>query len=238
MIPHLLELALLLTGPTYAQSPSHGSASGQFHGEDSLPVAELTVRLSREPTVTKVRTSLGQVYVRPTEASVIAFTKTNGGGIFVSDALPAGRYSLCLDTPGFVDPCHWDVTPVFEIRAGNATVLPLVTVKKGTHISVSVTDPSHMIQNLSATAPGVVVGVYDNKRVFHPASSVSTLGSSLVFQMTIPQANTYDLWIHGGRYILRDETSSVISRLGQRYKLGNLSGQKAVSRSFTVVGRL
>ena len=152
--------------------------------------------------------------------------------------LPAGAYALCVQAPGYLDPCRWSLKQiVVTLTAGQASAGNLLRIKKGSTLRVRLNDPGRVLQAQGRAAPRhVLIGVL-RQGFFHPASVASKDASGANYELTIPPDTPLTLSVFSKQARLADAKGSPIAATGLSQSFQQKSGDATPPVfTFTVVG--
>jgi hypothetical protein len=207
-----LALALVLTAFAaigLSQTGTTGSLSGTVLDDNGKPVAA-TVQASK----------LGSPAAK-------AGGQSSANGSFTLSNLPAGKYMVCVQAAGYLDPCAWSpVPPSVQINAGQTTTGFSMVARRGTTVNVRISDDDHILGALpvfgavagqSSTVPHVLVGVLTRHNTFEPALVTGTDTNGSDHQATIPPGESAVIHITGHAVTMTDNLGTVLNVSGASF---------------------
>jgi hypothetical protein len=101
-------------------------------------------------------------------------TRTGGDGAYQIDNLPAGTYSVCVQTPddAFLDPCQWNGSPTtIVLDAGQTAAGVSFALTAGSVLDIQVRDEQKVFSQLTKDGrrPELSLGVWGPDGLYHPA---------------------------------------------------------------------
>jgi hypothetical protein len=135
-----------------------------------------------------------------------------GNGRFTVTGLPALPHLLCATVPGapYLDPCVWAHAIPATVSAGVETSLTLA-LTKGVYLNVRVNDPMRLLPQ-AADGPWsprkLVVGVSYGAGAYEGAQNTSVDSAGRNYQLIIPAARPFSLWLYSADVALADASGS------------------------------
>ncbi len=93
---------------------------------------------------------------------------TNSKGEYSFDALPPGKYSICIQSPGGpqLNNCQWAVATQATVAAAQTLGNQAITVTQGGLLKIRLDDPKQLI----AHTDDILIGIYLPSGLFHPCA--------------------------------------------------------------------
>lgn len=178
--------------------------------------------------------------------------RAGADGAFQVEALPAGRYSLCVQAgSGYLDPCQWAGTPAgVTLGAGQAAAGEMVRLAAASVARIEVLDAQDLLNQKTKDGrrPAVTLGVGGPRGLYYPARaagrSIVTGGgqgaqAAHVFEIGVPRDTALQLQVTSGDLKLGDEAGVALPGNGSQQAFQHGSGEaKPKSFTFTVLGLL
>ncbi len=164
-----------------------GSVSGKLITESGQPLAGVTAIYRRGQQ--RIADSYFHSRPAPGEPAASGPITTGSDGSFNASGLPAGSYSLCLDSPPplYVDHCSWGLAGAFfTIVAGSNTILKPVTITAGVRIHFLISDPQGVLPVAIQLEPIAHIGVVTTRGMYRSATLASRTGNVVELVVAIP----------------------------------------------------
>ena len=229
---------LFLPYIAFGQSASTGTFSGSVLDQNGAPLAGALVAFQRVPKLAGYPAAHpGRTSLAPGEVIYSTAATTNRRGQYSATGLPAGTYNYCVLLAGYLDPCRWAYGPRAVIQAGVTAPLPVITLKKGVIVSVTLLDPSKLVGQYNLIAPGFAVGVFSQSGSYYGAGLSAQSSGRFLFQVTVPSDQPVHLWLHSSKYTLTDQSGTAIAAQGLRQALSQGAAQGAAQNlTFAITG--
>lgn len=208
------------------------------------------------------KTPLPQTYVTAVKkglppASQYALVASDG--TFKISGLRAGIYDLCLDAPGFLDPCQWDlpVTTV-SIRDGQAFTANTLSIRPGTVIKLHLQDSSGLLSKPTSDGrtPSVVAAIWSGgggKLVsttasvsasgvptlpkFHTLHQVAQTATAADYELPVPPDTPLRFYIGSHDLVIGDSAGVALANNESSPQFQQASnGSTATAFTYSVVG--
>ena len=142
-------------------------------------------------------------------------TTTGKDGTYLFTNIPAGVYTLCLQsdsTATHLNPCMWSDKPqIITVSPANLTVVSNPVVEKGVSLRVRINDPNLALVRKSPADPVLLVGVWNAQNVFYPLSQVSKDSGGATYQANVPYATDLKVSLHGPAIQIQVDKAAAIS---------------------------
>jgi hypothetical protein len=195
-----------------AQDKANASISGKL-------VSDIAYLPVQQGSVTAIRAG-----VPPFSQTVQIAT----GGTFQIGSLSAGRYTICVQANGLLDPCQWDLaTVVVTVGAGESSTGNALTLKAGSVTTLRLDDPSQVLAaNAKAgRSPSILAGIWSGTttaalapivaiasktilpsppKQFHPMRMASQDATGSNYEVLIPHNTPLDFHIESPDVVLAD----------------------------------
>jgi hypothetical protein len=159
---------LLLVYPAFSQAV--GNLQGTVTDDSGAPVPKaIAVATLQSPT-------------DHSAYSVISDAK----GVFAFNNLPAGKYSVCVHTPGGaqLNPCQWSSPTQVTLASAQNIPNEVITVTKGSLLQVRINDP----QRVLTLADDLMVGIYLPTGLFQPLRLAESDPTGRTYDSAVPLA--------------------------------------------------
>jgi hypothetical protein len=180
-------------------------------------------------------------------------TRTGGDGAFKIDNLPAGRYSLCVQTAGdtWLDPCQWNGTPSgIVLTAGQAATGVSLKLAAASVLNVQVKDSGKLLKQKRKDGrdPDLAIGVWGPRGLYYPAraaaapstgtpQSAGTAEITYTYRLAIPRDTPLKLHVSSKDLRLGDALGSALAASGSQQTFQHATGDaNPKSFVFTVLG--
>jgi hypothetical protein len=180
-----------------------------------------------------------------------ARTKSGGDGAFRFQGLPAGTFSLCVQTAGgrYLDVCQWNGgSPTVTLSAGQAAAGVSVRLAPASVLNVQVQDPQKVLSQKTKDGrrPHLAVGVWGPGGLYYPARSLGAApaaniqgGVTYNFQLPVPRDTTLTLHVASRDVNLGDAGGVPLPANASRQAFQHATGDPNPRRfAFTVMGLL
>lgn len=172
-------LLFLSAYPQTASQPATGSLQGGIFTESGHGITRATVVVQLIPF-----TFAGK------PDSITLRARTTVGGQFRFDALPPGKYSVCVepDDGRYLNPCLWDFAPpTVIVHSGQRTVWSPPVIKEGIFAAVEFDDAEgHLNRFHTGPNDGLVVAIRTRSGELLPATLSVKAQSRRVYIVPMP----------------------------------------------------
>jgi hypothetical protein len=228
--------AIAISFSLSAQAQVMTPVTGRIVDQAGNGLAGATVAFNRVPklqldssTQRRFTPASGETYF-----STVAITDLKGSA---ATTLPAGNYYYCARAAGYLDSCVWGQTASVLVQNGTPSQLPVLSLKKGLDLVVTVKDAQGLLKPWNSLAPGLSLGVFRVDGSYVGAVGQQSAGG-WTYHVTIPPDEHLDLWAHSLPFLLQDATGTAIPGQGMRVPipLGSAAVPAAVT-TLHVVGK-
>jgi hypothetical protein len=183
-------------------------------------------------------------------------TRSGGDGAFKIDNLPAGRYSLCVQTAGdtWLDPCQWNSTPSgILLTSGQAAAGVSLKLVAASVLNVEVKDAGKLLKQKKkdGRSPDLSIGVWGPRGLYYPARVTAGPGRAgnpqfegtpdarYIYRLAIPSDTPLKLHVSSRDLRLGDALGSLLpGNSSQQTFQHTTSEANPKSFLFTVLGAL
>jgi len=178
-----------------------------------------------------------------------ARTKSGADGGFQFQALPAGRFSLCVQAGDeYLDPCHWSGSPaIVTLLAGQAATGVSLRLTSASVIDIQVKDAQKLLSQKTKDGrrPDLTLGVWGPKGLYyaaHPSGYTAAPGnpqSAIVYHIAVPRDTALKLHIASRDVKLGDAAGALLPANASQQAFQHATGDpNSKSFAFTVLGLL
>jgi hypothetical protein len=205
-LPGLLFL-IASTGGALAQT-APGVIQGIVQSADGKPLSRANVYYGRTgPTKGK---AVGMVL------PPVLFAKAGMDGRFTLSNLPPGGWTVCAESAGYLNPCHWSTAPAFIVGAGQTISNAAIRLDPAYALRIHINDPLGLLTNEGKAAGAhLQIGVHAPSGAFQRARLAGKDSTGRDYTVAIPQRATAKLFISGGAFQLNDDTGLQLARSGR-----------------------
>ena len=109
---------------------------------------------------------------------------TNSRGEYSFDALPPGKYSICVQSPGGpqLNNCQWAVATQATVAAAQTLGNQTITVTQGELLKIRLDDPKQLI----AYTDDILIGIYLPSGLFHPMRLATSDPTGRTYEIAVP----------------------------------------------------
>jgi hypothetical protein len=218
-----------------------------------------TASIQGKVTSGDTKTPLPKTFVTAVKKGLPAASKSvpvAADGSFQIPSLAAGMYSLCIDAPGFLDPCQWNLpTTVVQLRDGQSSTGNALTVNPGVITKLRLQDPSVLLaaQTKDGRTPNVLAGIWSGENTLLPTgkpSGIPTLpqlhhflpvsqdSTGADYQIALPPGASLRFYITSHDLLLGDSQGAALAtNEGSEPFVNVAAGATARQFTYTVVGQ-
>jgi len=192
--------------------------SGRVVDESGAVVSGAVVRYSRVPRLeADVVAGETRYALAPGETERGGVVPTDAGGDFATEALPSGKYSLCVSPPlGFLDPCRWHSRTEVVVDSGETATDVQLTTRRGAVVRIEVDDPKQQVR--FGSGPGgfrnLILGVMTSGGAFDSARVLERSGTLWKLAVTVDYEVPLKLWVFSRHLQLVDEGRGTLNMEG------------------------
>jgi hypothetical protein len=183
-------------------------------------------------------------------------TRTGGDGAFRIDNMPAGRYSLCVQTAGdiWLDPCQWNSTPAgILLTAGQTATGVSLKLAAASVLNVQVKDSGKLLKQKRKDGrdPDLAIGVWGPRGLYYPARaaaapnsvgnppSAGTQDIAYTYRLAIPRDTPLKLHVSSKDLRIGDALGAALAANASQQTFQHTTGDtNPKSFVFTVLGLL
>jgi hypothetical protein len=194
--------------------------------------------------------------IRADVPSLRKAVRSGGDGAFRIDNLPAGPYSLCVQTAGeaWLDPCQWNGTPAgIVLTPGQAATGVSLRLAAASVLKVDVKDPAKLLEGKKKDGrrPDLAVGVWGPGGLYYPARALTRPGGAASpqsagtgqmtygYRLTIPRDTPLKLHVSSKDVRLGDAAGTALAGSAVQQTFQHAAGdENPKSFVFTVLGLL
>jgi len=229
----LFAMMISASGRAQQETTGVGVVSGQIVDDMDAAVAAAVVTISRHPQYAAVGRR-----VHRTDRPVDRETTSGDEGEFAFDELPDGDYRICVDAPGYLNPCRWPANSSVKLGEESRVVTRDIVVPKGCRVRIRIDDPLGLAPESTSPSQGslIKVGVQAPAGAVHIARTVSRDATGRDMEVTVPFDVPLKLWVHSRVLHVEDSGGEEFDR-GPNEEFTAAQGQETRQFTVNVTGR-
>jgi hypothetical protein len=231
----LIAAAILASAAGALGQTTPGAIQGKVVSADGKPIPRASIYYGRTGR-TKGKAS----------ASVLPPVLSAKAGLDGSFSLPnltPGGWIVCVEAPGYLNPCHWSTAPAFTIGAGQTVSNAAIHMDPAQTLQVRIKDPQGLLAN-EGKVPGAAlhIGIQAPSGVFQRATSAGNDSNGRNYTVAIPAKAAANLFVSGGAFQLNDDSGLPVSKNGKVTSViapdpnGRSNAAQQVALGFTITG--
>ena len=118
--------------------------------------------------------------LRPVPPPVFS-AKAGLAGCFTLSNLPPGGWMVCADAAGYLNPCHWSISPSFNVGSGQTISNADVRMNQAYKLRIGVNDPQGLLNEGKAAGDALRPKcIWFDSRRLSPNRDLGTIRSPIV----------------------------------------------------------
>lgn len=146
----------------------------------------------------------------PNPSPTISHTAvTDATGAYAFHNLPAGKYSICIQTPGgsHLNPCQWSAPTQVTLTAAQSLPNQTISVTKGARLQLTLNDPRSFID----PKDDLLVGIYFPSGLFRPMLLASSAKTSRTYSTAVPLSTPVRVAVVSSHLQIADNNGAAIA---------------------------